>query len=175
MSDRATSVVVMGVSGCGKSTIAQALAQALSLQMMDGDDFHSPQNVSKMSSGVALDDADRWPWLDEIAQYLADGTTTSEGHTGRIVACSALKRAYRDRIRYSLPNIRFVFLDGDSELIRKRMSERTGHFMQLDLLASQLQTLERPTTDERDTVRVSIDQPVQAIVRAASEFVLTAP
>ena len=123
-----------------------------------------------MWSGFALDDSDRWPWLDRIASYLASNShssqscETSQTETGKVVACSALKRAYRDRIRSALPNLHFIFLDGDSELIRSRMASRKGHFMQLELLDSQLRTLERPTPDEADVIRVNTALPVPQIV-----------
>ena len=117
------SIVVMGVSGCGKSTVAQALAAQLGLEMIDGDDLHLPHSVAKMRAGQALNDADRWPWLDRIGQCLAQLVTPdlpSLGRSGRVVACSALKRSYRDRLRNLAPAVRFVFLDGDAELIRQR-------------------------------------------------------
>ena len=160
-------LVVMGVSGCGKSTIAAALGAALRLKIQDGDDLHSAQSISKMHSGVALDDADRWPWLDRIANYLAapDISDTQAGHgQGKVVACSALKLAYRDRIRRKVPDVRFIFLDGDSELIRSRMALRQGHFMQPDLLDSQLRTLERPSPDEKDVIRIETGLPVAQVV-----------
>ena len=129
---------------------------------MDGDDLHAPESVTKMRSGIALDDVDRWPWLDRIGQYL------SQPHThGRVVACSALKRAYRDRIREQAGDVCFVFLDGDFALIEKRMRQRVGHYMQPGLLDSQLQTLEKPSTDESDVITLSIDQPVAQILQQA--------
>lgn len=157
-------LVVMGVSSSGKSTLAKALADSLSLRMMDGDDLHSEQSVSKMQAGIALDDADRWPWLDRIASYMATSDQSDSLEAGKVVACSALKRAYRDRIRTTLPNLHFVFLDGDSELIRSRMASRQGHFMQLELLDSQLHTLERPAADETDVIRVDTALSVPQIV-----------
>ena len=157
-------LVVMGVSGSGKSTVAQALGAALGLNMADGDDLHSAQSVSKMQAGMALDDADRWPWLDRIADYLAAPNTQAEHGQGKVVACSALKRADRDRIRSQVPGVRFVFLDGDCELIRSRMALRQGHFMQLELLDSQLRTLERPTPDEKDVLRIETGLPVEQLI-----------
>lgn len=136
--------------------------------MVDGDDLHAPESVAKMQAGIALNDADRWPWLDRIAHTLAANTGSAGSGQGKVVACSALKRAYRDRIRRSLPNVSFVFLDGDSELIRSRMASRTGHFMQLELLDSQLRTLERPTPDERDVLTINIDQPIGAMVASVA-------
>lgn len=174
------SIVVMGVSGCGKSTVAQALAAQLGLEMIDGDDLHLPHSVAKMRAGQALNDADRWPWLERIGLSLAQGlgqgsfsaASNSSGlSSGRVVACSALKRSYRDRIRSLAPAVRFVFLDGDDGLIRQRLSARLGHYMQPDLLASQLQTLERPQTDETDVLTLDLSLPVPELVRLAeAEF-----
>jgi gluconokinase len=164
-------LVVMGVSGCGKSTFSVAIADALGLVVVDGDDLHSPESVAKMQSGIALDDADRWPWLDRIASCLRVGLDDEKfgaSAKGRVVACSALKRAYRDRIRRNLPTVKFIFLDGDSELIRKRLSLRTNHFMQPGLLQSQLSTLERPGADERDVITLNIARSIDELVLEAS-------
>jgi carbohydrate kinase (thermoresistant glucokinase family) len=158
-------IIVMGVSGSGKSTLAQNLSQTLQLRMKDGDELHLPESVAKMSAGIALNDADRWPWLDRIAQYLLD--ETSENGPGGIVACSALKKIYRDRIRQQAGPVVFLFLEGPPDLIRKRMQQRVGHYMQPGLLDSQLQTLEKPTTEEIDVISLDIDQPVDQIVRQA--------
>jgi len=155
-------LIVMGVSGCGKSTMATALAAQLGLDMVDGDDLHLTESVAKMRSGIALDDADRWPWLDRIGDYL------STPHAqGRVVACSALKRAYRDRIRAQAGDLCFVFLDGDFSLIEKRMRQRVGHYMQPGLLDSQFRTLEKPQADETDVIHLPITEPVQAMVEQA--------
>ncbi len=159
-------VIVMGVSGCGKSTVAAGVAQALGLTMIDGDDLHLSQSVDKMRAGIALDDADRWPWLDRIGQRLK--LPTAEGATGGcVIACSALKRAYRDRLRSAAAPIHFVFLDGDAALIAERMASRTGHYMQPELLASQIRTLERPGADETDVLRLDISQAIPELVRQA--------
>lgn len=155
----------MGVSGSGKSTLAENLSQILQLRMKDGDELHLPESVAKMSAGIALEDADRWPWLDRIAQYLLDDTT--EHGPGGIVACSALKKIYRDRIRQQAGPVVFLFLEGPQELIRKRMQQRVGHYMQPGLLDSQLQTLEKPSAAETDVITLNIDQPVDQIVRQA--------
>jgi carbohydrate kinase (thermoresistant glucokinase family) len=152
-------LIVMGVSGCGKSTMATALGERLGLEVVDGDDLHPPENIAKMRSGIALDDADRWPWLDRIGAYL------SQHHPqGRVVACSALKRAYRDRIREQAGPVCFVFLNGSFEVIEARMSQRVGHYMQAGLLTSQFQTLEIPRSDETDVITLSITQPVDDLV-----------
>ena len=155
-------LIVMGVSGCGKSTMAGALSERLGLDMVDGDDLHLPESVAKMRSGVALQDADRWPWLDRIGAYLAQDLAQ-----GRVVACSALRRIYRDRIREQAGDVCFVFLDGDFELIQKRMQQRVGHYMQPGLLDSQFRTLEKPQADETDVIRLPITEPVQNMVLQA--------
>ena len=155
-------LIVMGVSGCGKSTMAAALGERLGLDMVDGDDLHLSASVAKMRSGIALQDDDRWPWLDRIGEYL------SQPHAqGRVVACSALKRAYRDRIREQAGDVCFVFLDGSFELIQKRMQQRVGHYMQPGLLDSQFQTLEKPEADETDVIHLPITEPVQDMVMQA--------
>jgi len=161
-------IVVMGVSGCGKSTMAGAIASALGLAMLDGDDLHLPESVEKMRAGIALEDADRWPWLDRIGRHLAmPANEAAEPLTGRVVACSALKRAYRERIRRLAAPLQFVFLDGPIELIQQRMSLRTGHYMHPELLASQFRALERPQTDELDIIRLDITRPVEQLLDQA--------
>jgi gluconokinase len=157
-------LVVMGVSGCGKSTFAQAISEALQLSMMDGDDLHSNESIIKMKAGVALEDADRWPWLDRIGGYLAQPLESTDHKRGRVVACSALKLIYRDQIRRWAAHVRFIFLDGERELIRNRMAERSGHFMQLELLDSQLRTLERPAAHEHDVLRVDTSRSVEELL-----------
>jgi gluconokinase len=157
-------LVVMGVSGCGKSTFAKALGDALQLSMVDGDDLHSNESIIKMKAGIALEDADRWPWLDRIGGYLAEPVEGTDQKSGRVVACSALKLAYRAQIRRWASNVRFIFLDGERELIRNRMAARAGHFMQLELLDSQLRTLERPTDQEHDVLRVDTSRPVDELL-----------
>lgn len=152
-------LIVMGVSGCGKSTMAAALSERLGLDMVDGDDLHLPESVAKMRAGIALQDDDRWPWLDRIGDYL------SQPHAqGRVVACSALKRVYRDRIREQAGDVCFVFLDGEFDLIQKRMHQRVGHYMQPGLLDSQFRTLEKPQADENDVIQLPITEPVQDMV-----------
>jgi gluconokinase len=158
---RRIAVVVMGVSGSGKSTVAAGIAGALGLHFIDGDGLHSPENVAKMQAGIALQDEDRWPWLDRIGACLADA---GQWPQGLVVACSALKRAYRDRIRHAAPGVRFVFLDGPADLIGTRMAKRTGHYMPGALLESQTRTLEPPGADEVDVQRVSIETAASEIV-----------
>ncbi|MDB5655616.1 MAG: carbohydrate kinase, thermoresistant glucokinase family [Tardiphaga sp.] len=155
-------LVVMGVSGSGKSTIAQALAERLGWAFEDGDDFHPAANVAKMSAGRPLTDDDRWPWLRAIAAEI----DRSSRNGGRIViACSALKRAYRDVLVHGRDDIRIVYLDGSRELIAERMKSRKGHFMPTGLLDSQFATLQPPGSDENPIV-VSIDASVEAIIDA---------
>jgi len=143
-------IVVMGVSGCGKSTLAQAVADRLGLPMVDGDDLHLPHSVAKMKAGIPLEDADRWPWLDRIGEVLSQPA-------GCVVACSALRRAYRDRIRTACPQVVFLFLDGARGPILERMQQRQGHYMPPSLLDSQLATLERPGPDEPDVVHLQVE------------------
>ena len=157
-------VVVMGVSGSGKSTVAAGIAAALGLHFIDGDGLHAPESVARMQAGIALTDADRWPWLDRIGARLADA---AQWPPGVAIACSALKRAYRDRIRAAAPGVRFVFLDGPAALIEARMAGRSGHYMPSTLLASQLQTLERPGAEEGDVLRLAIELPTREIVACA--------
>lgn len=145
----------MGVAGCGKSSVGEALSLRLGVPYRDGDDLHPPENVAKMRAGIPLTDEDRWPWLDRVAQVL-----TREAPV--IVGCSALKRRYRDRIRQAGP-VTFVYLQGSRDLIAGRMAERKGHYMPLSLLDSQFAALEPPGPDE--AITVSIDQPLEAIVR----------
>ena len=153
-------LVVMGVSGSGKSTIADRLAARLDWRYEDGDRFHPPGNVAKMSAGQPLTDEDRWPWLqaiaDEVDRLLAAGQNA-------VVACSALKRSYRDILVHGRDDIRIVFLNGTQELIADRLAARKGHFMPPGLLASQFRTLEPPQPGERP-ITVSIDAPVETIV-----------
>ena len=157
-------LVVMGVSGSGKSTVAAGIAEALGLGFIDGDGLHSPESVALMQAGTPLTDADRWPWLEGIAARLAD---EAQWPDGLVIACSALRRAYRDRIRAGAPGVRFVFLDGPAELIRARMSGRRGHYMPESLLASQLATLEPPGADEADVHRLQIALPAAEVIAAA--------
>jgi gluconokinase len=162
MSTTPLRLIVMGVSGCGKSTMAAALGERLALDMVDGDDLHLPESVAKMRAGIALEDADRWPWLERIGDYLAQPHPQ-----GRVVACSALKRVYRDRIRAQAGGVCFVFLDGDFALIEQRMRHRPGHYMPAGLLDSQFRTLEIPQADETDVIRLPITEPVQDMVAQA--------
>ena len=148
-------IVLMGVAGCGKSSVGVGLERALSLPYRDGDDLHPPSNIAKMSRGKALTDADRWPWLALVGQALRGPG---------IVGCSALKRVYRELIDAEAGGgVLFVHLSGSRAVIEGRMRGRTGHFMPPDLLDSQFDTLEMPEPDERAVV-VDIDQPLDAVV-----------
>jgi gluconokinase len=153
-------LVVMGVSGSGKSTIAEALAKRIGWRCEDGDKFHPESNVAKMSAGHPLTDKDRWPWLKAIADEI-DRLCGKEQPA--VFACSALKRAYREVLVHGRDDVRIVFLDGSQHLIAKRLAARKGHFMPPGLLDSQFRTLERPAPDE-GAVTVSIDATVEAIV-----------
>ena len=153
-------IVVMGVSGTGKTETAQRLADQLAGRFVEADRLHTPGNVAKMARGEGLTDADRWPWLAAVAE-----AALSEPSRRVVIACSALRRAYRDYLRDRLGAIRFVFLDGPPELIRARMTTRAGHFAKATLLDSQLATLERPSEDE-DVIQADIYQTPAAIVDA---------
>ncbi|THD71492.1 MAG: gluconokinase [Bradyrhizobium sp.] len=150
----------MGVSGSGKSTIAERLAQRLRWTYEDGDRFHPASNVAKMSAGQPLTDEDRWPWLRAIADEI-DRVCKAGEHA--VIACSALKRTYRDVLVHGRTDVRIIYLEGTEPLIAKRLAERKGHFMPPGLLASQFKTLEPPDSRE-NPVTVSIDAPVDAIV-----------
>jgi gluconokinase len=139
-------VIVMGVAGSGKTTIGKALAAALGWAYGEGDTFHPPANVAKMANGTPLTDEDRWPWLDAIASWMAD--RIGEGRSA-VVACSALKRAYRDRLRVAAPDLRLVFLEVPRDELESRVAERSEHFFPRALLGSQLAALEPPQPDER--------------------------
>jgi gluconokinase len=153
-------LIVMGVSGSGKSTIAVALAERLGWTFEDGDRFHPASNVAKMSAGHPLNDDDRWPWLEAIADEIGRVCETG-GHV--VIACSALKRAYRDVLGRGREDVRLVFLDGSQALIADRLANRKGHFMPPGLLDSQFKTLEPPAADERP-IAVSIDASVETII-----------
>nr|WP_240309109.1 gluconokinase [Corynebacterium pollutisoli] len=136
-------IVVMGVSGSGKTTVGELLGARLGLPYRDGDDLHPQANIDKMAAGVPLTDEDRWPWLELVGQWLDDHPD------GGIIGCSALKRSYRDLIRRMAPQVVFVHVHGTRDVLDKRMSRRPGHFMPTSLLDSQLATLE-PLADDED-------------------------
>ncbi|MGO9422612.1 gluconokinase [Roseiarcus sp.] len=142
---RPQALVVMGVSGSGKSTVAELLAKRLGWMMAEGDRLHPPENVEKMRQGVPLTDADRWPWLDRIGELLK--AWAAEGRSG-VVTCSALRRAYRERLVAARPDLRFVYLKGSEALIAARVSARHHEYMPASLLKSQFDTLEEPLPGE---------------------------
>ncbi len=148
----------MGVSGSGKSVVGAALAGCLGVPFADADDFHPPANRAKMTSGEALSDDDRYPWLESVGQWLAAHAR------GGVMGCSALKRKYRDQLRRHAPGLRFVHLEGSRDVITRRQSGRVGHFMPASLLASQFATLEPLQPDEPGVI-IGIDEGVDAIVQ----------
>ncbi len=154
----ASPIVVMGVSGSGKSTVGAALAQRLRVPFADADDFHPPANIAKMTAGHPLDDDDRYPWLEAIGEWLA-------GHcnSGGVMSCSALKRKYRDQLRRHCPGAQFLHLHGTPDVVGKRQASRPGHFMPASLLASQFETLEPLGPDEHGLV-IDVDQSIDSIV-----------
>lgn len=156
-------VVVMGVSGSGKTSIGKALASALGWEFAEGDAFHSEANVAKMASGTPLTDDDRWPWLDRIAAWIKEETAAGRS---AVVACSALKRRYRDRLRLAWPGLRVVYLHGDRAVLEARLGARQSHFFPKRLLDSQLADLEPPAADEQP-VLVDVTSSVDVIVSTA--------
>lgn len=162
-----SSVIVMGVCACGKSTIGEHLASRLGRKFIDGDDLHPRANIQKMSSGQPLNDEDRAPWLERIRD--AAYSLENKNEHG-IIVCSALKKKYRDQIREGNSNVTFVFLDGDMDLILERMRMRKGHFMKENMVKSQFDALERPD-GEPQTLVVSIEGRIDDVVeRAASQL-----
>ena len=153
----AMAIVLMGVSGCGKTRIGEALTQTMGWPFYDGDDYHPKANIDKMSQGMPLNDDDRQPWLEELHKIIRE-------HLDRgidvIVSCSALKEKYRETLRGDLDNVRFVHLAGRAEVIYERLQHRNGHFMKAEMLQSQFADLEIP----QDALSVSIDQPVNKVV-----------
>ncbi len=150
-------IIIMGVSGSGKSAIGSRLAAALDCPFYEGDDFHPAANVAKMRAGIPLTDADRQPWLERLRALIA---SLSAHHTSAVIACSALKTAYRAHLRGDDPAVRFVYLKGDYQTIQQRLAQREGHYMPASLLDSQFQALEEPT----DALIVDLTQPPETIV-----------
>ena len=160
-------ILVMGVSGSGKTTVASALARELGLEMIEGDDHHPAANVEKMAAGIPLTDEDRLPWLRELADLLADRHAQA---VGTVLACSALRRSYRDILRSRIPlhEAFAVELDADPDALLRRLQERAGHFMPAGLLDSQLATLE-PLMDDEQGVIVDADMSIDEITRTAAQ------
>ncbi len=170
-SDEKPLIVVMGVAGSGKTTIASGLAERLHVPFVEGDSLHPAANVKKMASGTPLTDDDRWPWLEAIGERMEVERLT--GH-GVVVSCSALRRVYRDCLRGRVHGkVHFILLDGSRELITDRMKQRKGHFMPPALLESQFATLEKPTPDEHAVI-LDINHPVPALLAQAAKSVMPA-
>jgi carbohydrate kinase (thermoresistant glucokinase family) len=155
-------VVVMGVSGCGKTTVGRLLARHLEVPFIEGDELHPPRNVELMAAGIALTDEDRAGWLDAVAAELA------RRPEGAVASCSALRRRYRDRLRRVVPALRFVHLRGDRAVLEERLAQRRGHYMPPTLLESQLQTLEPPSADEQP-LELDITEPPDALAQRAAQ------
>jgi gluconokinase len=161
-------IVVMGITGAGKSTFGRALSERLGIEFQEGDALHPHANVEKMRAGIALDDADRAPWLDAIAAWLAG----QRSGRGGVVSCSALRRRYRDRLRAAGP-LRFVFLDLSSDLAHERLRTRTGHFMPASLIENQLETLERPE-GETDVLTLPASATLEQLINLTQTWLATA-
>lgn len=162
---KAPRIVLMGVCGCGKSTVGRQLAQALGVHYVEGDDLHSAHNVALMAAGTPLTDADRHGWLQEVAVQLANPTACA---SGVVVACSALKRRYRDQLRAAAPDLLLVHLHGERNQLARRLAGRVGHYMPATLLQSQLDTLEAPAADEHALtldIAAAPEQLVAAVVQ----------
>jgi gluconokinase len=155
-------VVLMGVSGSGKTTVGEDLARRVGWRYFDADDYHPAENVEKMRSGVALTDADRWPWLDRLNRLLRERESTGEN---TILGCSALKQRYRDRLAQGLQDVRWIYLKGAFELIQSRLEARKHRYMPASLLRSQFQTLEEPT----DALIVDIADPPERLAERIAD------
>ncbi|WP_145520701.1 gluconokinase [Yersinia mollaretii] len=156
------SIIVMGVSGSGKTTVGEAVARQIHAKFIDGDDLHPRANIQKMGSGHPLNDEDRMPWLERLSD--AAYSLNHKNETG-IIVCSALKRRYRDRLREGNQGMVFLYLKGSFDVIMERLKARSGHFMPTDLLKSQFETLEEPGADEPDVICVDIDADIDEVVR----------
>jgi gluconokinase len=166
---RTTTIVVMGVSGAGKSTVAAELVSRLGWDFAEGDEFHPPENVEKMRAGTPLDDDDRWPWLRRLAAWIGEHEAAGDS---AVATCSALKRSYRDLLRDGHPSVWFAHVSADPELIHGRVEHRRGHYMPPSLLGSQLSTLEPLQPDEPGAVISGVDPPAEVadhVLAALSE------
>ncbi|OKL45056.1 gluconokinase [Pseudovibrio exalbescens] len=160
-------IIVMGVSGCGKSTVGQAIADNLGLPFIEGDTLHSAESKRKMAEGVPLSDEDRWPWLDRVGQKLG------AADAGAVAACSALRLAYRQRLRCAAgKDLKFIFLHGQRDLLQQRMEKREGHFMPPALLESQLETLENPER-EVGVLTLDVSHDPSTLARQATNWLLS--
>ena len=159
-------VVVMGVSGCGKSTVGAALAAALDVPFVEGDALHPPRNVALMAAGTPLGDTDRLGWLQAVAAVLGSAMTAPPPGRGVVVSCSALKRSYRDLLRAAAPGLQCLHLSGDPSLLVRRLHARSGHYMPASLLQSQLDDLQPPTSEEA-ALQIDIALPPAAVVAQA--------
>lgn len=158
-------LIIMGVSGSGKTTLGNRLAEHLGCRFIDGDDLHPKENIQKMKNSIPLDDNDRWSWFAKIA----DTTNTKSPNEGLIIACSALKRSYRDYLRTrSNGPLRFLFLDVSQTIILERLKKRDNHFMPIALLETQFATLEVPAQDEKDVLRIAPDESLGVVVERVS-------
>lgn len=153
----------MGVSGSGKTTIAQGISERTGLPYAEADQFHPQANIDKMSAGVPLTDEDRWPWLQRLADWMAEQAAAGRSS---VIACSALRRSYRDVLRKGPPTLQFVHLHGSPELIKARMAHRSGHFMPVSLLKSQLDTLE-PLEPDEDGIVLDLAMPPEELIDEA--------
>lgn len=158
-------LVIMGVSGSGKTTVAKLVGERLGYRFLDADDFHPPANIAKMKAGIALDDEDRKPWLAHLARVMAEA---SEGKEAVVLACSALKRAYRARLLADCPDLVFLYLAAEPRLLLGRLAAREGHYMPASLLASQLEALEAPGPDE--AVKFGCSEPPDRIVERIAAY-----
>jgi gluconokinase len=162
-------LVIMGVSGCGKTEVGRAVAQQWGADFQDADDWHTAEAVAKMAAGHALTDEDRGPWLERLRQKVI-AATPAQGKT--VLACSALRRRYRETLRNGQDGVQFIFLEGTLDLIASRMAARKGHFMPTTLLDSQFAALEAPGSDE--AITISIDQPLEGVVADVLNVVVRA-
>jgi gluconokinase len=163
MSARPKAVVLMGVSGCGKTSVGKELSRILGWPFLDGDEFHPPENVTKMASGNPLDDADRVPWLRNLHDLITEHLTKGQS---LLLACSALKQKYRDQLAEGNPDTIFVYLKGDFDLIFRRMQSREGHYMKPEMLKSQFATLEEPSEALIIDIANPVGQIAETIVNA---------
>lgn len=156
-------VVVMGVSGSGKTTIGRGITEATGFEFAEADEFHSPENIAKMEAGTPLTDDDRWPWLEDLAAWME---ARSQAGASTVITCSALRRTYRDVLRDGPPSVDFLHLDGPAEVIAARMEHREGHFMPTSLLQSQIDTLEALEPDESGII-LDLRRPPEELIAQA--------